>query len=42
MMFIVVRFGRADYNYAVIEGDINDLDRTWQKVLNQSTANYER
>tara|TARA_B100000073_G_scaffold60333_1_gene44766 strand:- start:76 stop:1062 length:987 start_codon:yes stop_codon:yes gene_type:complete len=33
----IVRFGRADYNFAVIEGDINDLDRTWQKVLNQST-----
>ncbi|OUU40700.1 MAG: hypothetical protein CBC09_00230 [Cellvibrionales bacterium TMED49] len=31
----IVRFGRADYNHAVIEGDINDLDRTWQKVQNQ-------
>lgn len=33
----IVRFGRADYNFAVVEGDIKDLDRTWQKVLNLST-----
>ena len=31
----IVRFGRADYNHAVIEGDIKDLDRTWKKVQNQ-------
>jgi len=30
----VVRFGLAEYNQAVIEGDIMDLDRTWQKVRN--------
>ena len=30
----IVRFGLADYNMAVIEGDIKDLERTWQKVLN--------
>ncbi len=30
----VVRFGLAEYNYAVIEGDVMDLDRTWQKVKN--------
>jgi capsule polysaccharide modification protein KpsS len=32
----IVRFGRADYNFAVVEGEIKDLDRTWQKVKNQS------
>tara|TARA_E500000331_G_C17140500_1_gene662522 strand:+ start:69 stop:1046 length:978 start_codon:yes stop_codon:yes gene_type:complete len=31
----IVRFGRADYNFAVVEGDLKDLDRTWQKVQNQ-------
>jgi len=32
----IVRFGRADYNHAVIEGDLKDLDRTWKKVQNLS------
>ena len=34
----IVRFGLADYNMAVIEGDIRDLERTWQKVLNLERA----
>ena len=28
----VVRFGDAEYNSAVIQGDINDLTKTWEHV----------
>jgi len=34
----VVVFGKCDYENAVIKGDINDLEGTWRKVINDDES----